>query len=432
MSKKVWDVVIIGGGAVGLSCAYFLARAGRDVCVLDGDKPGSGASAGNAGLITPSHALPLCRPGVLKDVAKSLFDKTAPLALRPGAALSMTGWFAQFARNCNDEASQRILRGRLPLLQSSRILTEKLIKAENIHCEWMPTGLLSVCQTDAGFERLTRTVEAAQAAGLSAELIAGDALKRREPALLDGLPGGALFEGDGKLMPEDFINGLIKACTDKGVTIVSDKKVVQLNVEKGKVHSAYTDPGVHEAKEFVLAAGAWSAPLAANFGLKLPIQPGKGYALTTQLPDPHPKRALLLEERSIAVTPYANSFRLAGTMEFAGFDPRRNRARRDALMVGATQYLTEPMGRGQPEEWAGFRPMTPDDTPLIGKTPGLDNLMMACGHNMLGMSMAVGTGRLVTELLAGSKTHVNPAPFNPARFGDLKRSNPLQKLQRKQ
>lgn len=427
---KQYDVIVIGGGAVGLACAYFLNRAGRSVCILERGEPGSGASHGNAGLITPSHALPLCHRGALTVAAKSLFNKAAPLALRPSAIPGMAGWLLRFARNCNDGTTRRIMAARVPLLQSSRELTEKLVKLEDLHCEWAPTGVLGVCKTARGLEGLQRFAAAAAEHGIETELIEAAALLRREPALQDDLAGGVLFPGDGKLQPAEFVSELARVCRDKGVVIEPGRQVETLNIEHGKVHSAYTDPGVHRADQFVLASGVWSAPLAKQFGMSLPIQPGKGYSITARAPDLCPKRGLLLEERSIAVTPWANQYRLAGTMEFAGFDDRPNQARQGALIDGAAEYLREPIGRGEQEIWNGFRPMTPDDLPLIGAAPAIDGLTLACGHNMMGISMALGTGRLVAELITDSKTHIDQRPFDPARFGRLRSVNPVELVRR--
>ncbi len=416
MEGRKFDVIVIGAGAVGLACAYFLSRAGRNVCVIDANTPGSGASSGNAGLITPSHALPLCRPGAIQHVIKSMVNRDAPLLLRPKALPGMLGWLSQFARNATAKRSQQILSARLPMLRSSRQLTEMLIKQERLSVEWAPTGVMSVVRTAAGFERLSDFVAQANEVGLDAELLEGDALHRREPALRSDVLGGALFKGDAQLQPSQLVNELARLCRERDVVIETGRHVESLNVEQSKVHSAYTNPGLHFADQYVLAAGAWSRGLAKPLGLKLPIQPGKGYSITTKSPEPCPIRALILEERSIAVTPWSDTFRLAGTMEFAGFDDRLDKGRLAALIDGANEYLHEPLGRGEQTEWFGYRPMTPDDMPLIGPVKGVANLTLACGHNMLGMSMAMSSGRLAAELITGAKPHIDPVPFHPGRF----------------
>jgi D-amino-acid dehydrogenase len=165
-----------------------------------------------------------------------------------------------------------------------------------------------------------------------------------------------------------------------------------------------------------LACGAWSPQLVKSIGLNLPIQPGKGYSVTSQRPDPCPSYALILEERKLAVTPWESGYRIAGTMEFSGFDENKNKTRSDALIEGAELYLKDAIAPGEPTRWFGYRPMTPDDLPIIGPSPGHDNLTLATGHNMLGMSMSASTGRLVAEMICNKKPHLDPSPFSPERF----------------
>ena len=409
-------MIVIGAGVVGLACAYFLARVGRSVCVIDSNAPGSGASNGNAGLITPSHALPVCRPGAVTEALKSLLNPSAPLVLKPKAIPGMLRWMLTFAKNTKPERTEEILAARLPLLQASRLLTEKLVKSEKLDVGWSPTGVMSVCKTQAGYERLGNFVERASALGLDVELLEGQALERREPALVSEVAGAALHRGDAQVQPAQFTTELARLCRERGVTFEIGRAVTTLNTEQGAVHSAYTSPGLHQADHYLLAAGVWSAQLLKPLGLRLPLQPGKGYSVTGKAPEPCPIRALILEERSIAVTPFSEKYRLAGTMEFSGLDDRMDPRRVGALVDGAAEYLREPIGKGQQQHWYGYRPMTPDDMPLIGSAPGISNLTLACGHNMLGMSMAMATGRLATELIAGAKPHIDPAPYAPDRY----------------
>ena len=419
MARNRTDVVVLGAGAVGLACAYFLKRAGLSVQVLDRGKAGGGASFGNSGLITPSHAEPLCAPGAIGQALKWLFKDTAPLHVRPRLDLELARWFMRFASHCDAGESARIAAAKSTLLASSRKLTEKLVRVESLECEFADSGLMSVAVTEQGLDELRESAAANGRLGLEVNLIDGDQAREAEPALRRKVLGGVWFPGDAMLRPDRYTAELRWACHKRDIDIQEDCELKAINAEDGALKSVFTDRGLFEGKYFVAAAGAWTPQMLSGLKLKIPIQAGMGYALTSRRPDPCPGIPLILVESKIAVTPFADSFRLGGTLEFAGLDASPNPKRHLALIEGARNYLIEPLGRGEPQKWHGYRPMTPDDLPLIGATRRYPNLFLASGHAMLGMSMAAGTGRLVAELVTRRKTHVDPQPFDPNRFGGL-------------
>lgn len=419
MARNKTDVVILGGGVVGIACAYFLNRAGLSVQVLERGKVGQGASLANCGLITPSHALPLPGPGKLAKALKSIFNDSASLHIRPRIDPELLGWLLAFSRNCDSRRVTEIAAARAALLSSSRDLTEKLVRVENLDCQFEDSGLMAACVREEGMGELEQMVALHQELDIEANMLDADGLREAEPSLRSRVIGGAWFPRDAVLRPDRFTAELNWACHKKDVQVQEDCEIKAINNDGKALESVFTNRGMYEAKHFIVAAGAWTPVLLKSLKLKIPIQAGMGYTLTTRRPDPCPRFPLLLHDHGIAVSPFEDSYRIGGTMEFAGLDAAPNNKRFLALIDGARKYLTEPLGAGEPEKWHGYRPMTPDDLPLIGWVPRFGNLCMAAGHNMMGMSMAAATGRLVAELVTGRQTHIDAKPFSPARFRKL-------------
>jgi D-amino-acid dehydrogenase len=407
------DVIIIGGGVVGLACANALLDAGRSVTVLERETVGCGASRGNCGLITPSHALPLNRPGMVRKVLKWIGKADAPILLRPRLSWEAVTWGLRFMRNCRPERMLSSLLGRAALLEVSRDMYSAWIAAEEIACEWEELGLLEVFATDAGQAEADEIYGQLEEHGLVSERLDRAALLEHEAALRDDLTGARLWARDAHLRPDRLVDEFERRVREKGAVIEENCPVDDVLTEGGSVSAVVTAAGAREAGHFVLACGAWSPKLGRAFGVKLPVQPGKGYAITAERPDPCPRYPLLLREANMGVTPWPSGLRLAGTMEFAGFDGRLRRARVEALRAGATRYLKQPPPAGG-EEWFGYRPMSPDELPIIDMLK--TNAVVATGHGMMGVSMAPATARLVAELVTGAEPFVDPAPYRADRF----------------
>lgn len=416
MNNRHFDALIIGGGVIGLSCAYFLARTGKRVQVLDRARVGMGTSYGNCGLITPSHAEPTCKPGRIGSVARKMASTSASFRVVPGLDRERWKWLAAFARNCTQTRSTEIMQAKISLLNSSRTLTEKLIRLESLNCDWHDCGLLSVCNSDKGYAELTQLARQLEALDIPCTLLDRQATHALEPTLNDEVIGGLFFPSDAWLNPSKYTAELARACQDKQVSIEEMCEIEAIHHSDHRIDSVYTRLGDFTADQYIIATGVETPELLKPLEIPCPIQPGKGYSITSRKPDLCPKHALILHEASMAVTPWSDQFRLGGTMEIAGFDQSMNKKRLELLIQGSIDYLKDHIGTGVPEKWYGFRPMTPDDLPMIGQPGQWSNLMLATGHNMLGMSMAAGTGRLVAELTSGRKPHIDPTPFDPNRF----------------
>ncbi|MBX9584391.1 MAG: FAD-dependent oxidoreductase [Gemmataceae bacterium] len=410
-------VVVVGGGVVGACSAYYLARAGWRVTVLDRGGFGKGCSHANCGYVCPSHVLPLAAPGAVRSTLKTLFARNSPLKVRPAVVLKNPGWFLGFARRCNGPDMLAAGRAIQALLTSSRVLFDELIAAERLECEWETKGLLFVFRSRAAFDHYTPVDELLTATfGTPARRLDADALLALEPALLPGNAGGYLYESDAHLRPDRLMGELRRVLTGLGVEVRENAEVTGFVREGGAAKAARTAAGDAEADEFVVAAGAWTPQLNRELGCRVPIQPGKGYSVTMPRPAVCPTYPLIFEEHRVAVTPFRSGYRLGSTMEFAGYDATMNRSRLGILTGAAKLYLRDPLAEPVQEEWWGWRPMTPDGLPVIDRSPSLGNVLIAAGHNMLGLSMATGTGRLVAELVGREKPHLDPTPYRLSRF----------------
>jgi D-amino-acid dehydrogenase len=410
-------VVVVGGGVIGASSAYYLARAGWSVTVLDRGEFGKGCSHGNCGFVCPSHVLPLAVPGAIRAALKAMLSRNAPFSIKLRLDPKLWGWLIRFARRCNRRDMMAAGHALKALLNSSRSLYDTLMKEEPFDCEWEPRGMLVVflhqkaMEHHAESDRLLR-----ESFDMGADRYDGDRLLEVEPALKPGLAGGWYYKSDAHLRPDRLMASWKHILPGRGVTIREQCEMTGLVRENGRARAVLTNQGEIAADQFVMAAGAWTPLLSEHLGCRVPIQPGKGYSITMPRPAKCPRMPLIFDEHRVAVTPWASGYRLGSTMEFAGYDSTLNRKRLDLLREGAKPYLHEPYCDLVQEEWFGWRPMTSDSKPIIDRSPALANVLIAAGHNMIGVATATATGKLVAEMLSGERPHIDPAPFAATRF----------------
>ena len=416
------QVIVIGGGVVGAACAYYLNKTGWDVTILERKSFGKGAAHANCGLISPSHILPLPGPGVMRKTLKAMFSPNSPFSIKPRLDLSLWSWLLQFARHCNEKdflAGGKTLQA---MLNSSRALYEELFTTEPLEAEFQREGVLFPFLTKAGMEHFAETNQLLREHFSSgADRYDGDEVSKLEPALKPGLAGGWFFSADAHLRPDKLMSSWKSLLSSRGVTILEDHEFHgfrQRSSANGtsKAGVALTSKGEFEADAFVASMGAWTPKWNEALGCRVPIQPGKGYSMTMARPTICPKIPMIFEEHRVAVTPWPSGYRLGSTMEFAGYDESINRKRLSLLRDGASHYLQEPTGDPVVEEWYGWRPMTPDSLPVVDRSPAFNNVFVAAGHNMLGVSMAPATGKLISELLNDQPTHVPVGPMSLSRF----------------
>jgi D-amino-acid dehydrogenase len=305
-----------------------------------------------------------------------------------------------------------------PLLQSSAELYRQIFEQQQMLVDWKTDGLLFVFRDQhefAAYEESDAWLR--QNFQMGAEPLAGAALTAFEPALKPGLAGAWLYRCDAHLRPGKLMSELRRILVQAGVQIVEQSAFTGFAGSGRAVASAAATASGESfaADHFVVATGAWTPLLQEAVGVRLPIQPGKGYSITMARPGLCPKYPMILEECHVAITPFEEGYRVGSTMEFSGYDTSLNRARLDYLRKGAAEYMHEPTAEPVEEEWYGWRPMTADGIPYIDRSPRFANVWVAAGHSMLGISMGTGTGKLVSELITGVKPHLDPLAYRIAR-----------------
>lgn len=419
MTETRSNVLILGGGVIGLTCALALLHRGVSVRVIDRGEPGWGASHGNCGTLTPSHAIPLTVPRMPWRALRWMLRRDAPLYVNPHFDVERWRWLVGFARRCNRGSAERAALVRAALLKRSWTLLPRVLVEEGIECEYAPLGNLYVYRDARALAEDRGDIEWLHRLGIAATAVSGEVVERMEPALRPGVAGGILHPDDAQLRPDLLVEGLARRVREGGAAIETGAVVQGFRCANGQVQAVRTSRGDFSGERVVMALGAWTPRVAALLDLHVPIQPGKGYSITMSRPDPCSRRALVLREPSVCVTAWGSGYRLGSTMEFSGYDERLNRIRLDALKRGAAAYLRAPLGTELREEWWGWRPMCVDEIPLIGPVRRWNNLLLATGHGMLGMSMSAATAELVASLIAGDVPVLDPLPYAPMRFGNL-------------
>jgi len=417
MTDEKSQVLIIGGGVIGAACAYYLAKSGRQVTIVEAGEFGKQCSHANCGLVCPSHALPLTEPGAVGKTIRSLFQQNAPFRIKPRWDPKLWVWFWKFARRCKKHHMLAAAKPRAELLFTSLSLYRLLMETELTDCEWETRGSLYVYQNEESFAKYAKTDQLLKEHfNLAAQRVDSAALEDMEPSLRPGLAGAWYYEVDAHLRPDRLMQAWRCVLTELGVTLVENQQVEGFVRQQGRAVAVKTSAGDIAADVFVVATGAWTPWLNKQLGCKIPIQPGKGYSMTMPRPEKCPTRPLLFPEHKVAVTPMQSGYRLGSTMEFAGYDTRIDPRRLQALRDGAEVYLQQPVCEPVQEEWYGWRPMTYDGLPVIDRTPAMENVLVAAGHNMLGVSMAPATGKIVTAMITGATPGIDPAPFSLRRF----------------
>ena len=411
------SVLIVGSGVVGIACAHYLMKSGFDVTVIDQSSIAGACSHGNLGYICPSHILPLTAPGAISTAIKSFFDSSAPFRVKPRLSPAFFNWMWQFARRCNRRQMLEAAFHLKALLDSSMDEYRKIISEQTFDCEWHESGLLHVLETKSGMQDFAETDKLlADQFGVSAQRIEGEDLPQFDPAFKSGLAGAFYYGGDAFTRPDLLNAAWSQYLKQHGVIFIEDCKLDAIKRKNGQITGLQTQKGMMTADQFVFAAGAWSAQLSSGLGCRIPVEPGKGYSVTMDRPDVCPKYPMLFPEHNVGVTPFEQGYRLGSMMEFIGFDKSIPERRIDQLRESAKPYLVEPFTEKILNTWYGWRPMTWDSLPIIGRVPRLDNAYLATGHNMLGLSLAAGTGKLIAEIIREQPTHINAIAFSPERF----------------
>ena len=404
-------MVIVGGGIIGALSAYYLNQSGWKVTLVDQKKFGEGSSYGNCGLILPGHILPLNLPGTFLKAFKWMLDPAAPLYVKPRIDFNLFSWFLKFLLRCNEKSMREVATAISSVLTGAVSLFDELIQQEDIKCDWAKDGVHYLFSTQKEFEGYRKLDAFISQFGTKAEELSAQEFIIREPNFRSNVAGSWFYKSAAHLRPDYLMKELKRVLEDQGVLIIENTKIDAFSIENNRVISANTATDTFRADEFVLATGAWTPKFNQNLNCKIPIQPGKGYSISMDQLKSGPKTACILEEAGAVATPWLSGFRLAGTMEFSGYDETINPKRISALSKNADQFLPFPEPDTSTEIRYDWRPMTYTGMPIIDRIPKYKNMTLAAGHNMVGLSMGPATGKLVTALLNDTKPYLDMKPY---------------------
>ena len=406
------DVLVLGGGVIGVCSAYYLASKGINVTLIEKGEIASGCSYGNGGLIVPSHSVPLASPGALGDGLRWLFDSESPFYIKPRFDMELFNWLMRFVFASRHQNMLRALPTMRDLLFASRALYDELALSAGFDFGFERNGSLLVCLSKEKLEQEKEETHLFERFDIPFKVMDQSEVHDLEPALLPQVIGGIYYQRDGHINPARFVVGLAEKARALGAQVWTKTEAMGFESPRGKITKVHTTRGDISAKQIVLATGSWSPGVVRGLKLRIPIQAAKGYSVTLEKPAISPKLPLLFGEARVVVNPLGDTLRLAGTLEMAGMDFSFNARRVNAMRKASSGYLPGIDEAKVIEIWRGLRPCTPDGLPIISRSRDYDNLIVAAGHAMLGMSLGPVTGKLVSQLVNEEKTEVDVSPFS--------------------
>jgi D-amino-acid dehydrogenase len=420
VSADSQDVLIVGGGVIGLCCGWYLSKAGCKVTILDRDPTRKSAcSDENAGMVVPSHFIPLAAPGVISQGLKWMLNSKSPFYMKPRLDSALWSWCWKFYRHSNARHVENSKHLLSTLNLDSRRLFVEL--ADELDFDLATRGLMMLCQTEAGLREEAKVAAMAKEVGVDAEVCDAARVRELDSDVQMEVAGGVWFSQDCHLDPSEFMEELRRGIRERGGTFVDDE--AKNCVRNGdQLTAVETAKGKRlEANQFVLAGGAWTPEMTRQLSLRLPMQGGKGYSLTLKKPAELPRLCSLLKEARVAVTPMGGKLRVGGTMEICGTDLSVSRKRVQGIIESFCKFFPafKPTDFEGIEPWSGLRPCTPDGLPCIGPVHGFHNVTVATGHAMLGLSLGPVTGNLVADLITQDKPEldIELPKLAPNRFG---------------
>jgi len=413
MSK---NVVVIGGGIIGLSTAYYLQKEGHQVTVIDKSNFSTGASYVNAGYITPSHFISLAAPGMITKGIKWMFNASSPFYVKPRLDLDFLKWTLAFKKS----ATKAKVEKAIPVIKDINIFSRDLyeeIKASNdFNFHYERKGLLMCYQSEKVGEEEWEIGQRGIEEGLGVKNLSKKEVAELEPDANLNVKGAVYFHSDAHMTPSDFMPQMVAYLKSKNVQIIANEEVKDIGVSNKKITNVHTNRTSYEADEVVLAAGSWSPLLTKKLGIAIPVQAGKGYRINVNRNTGITIPAILCEAK-VAVTPMDGFTRFAGTMEVGGINHDINPVRVNAIANAAKSYYheLEISSKEKTAAQCGLRPCSPDGLPYIGKSSKCANLTIATGHAMMGWSLGPATGKLITEIISNKKPSLDLNPFHPDR-----------------
>ena len=410
--------LVIGGGIIGLSSAHYLKKNGFEVTVLDKTNLADSCSYGNLGMIVPSHFIPLAAPGMISQGIRWMFNSRSPFYVKPSLSPSLISWGLKFIKSAT---TKHLEDSALPLLKLSlysKKLYEELVHEPDFDFGMEAKGILMYYKSQKVGDEEVHLAEKARQMGLDVEALSKDQVQKLEPHVELDILGAVHYRSDSHLSPHKLIPQLIGSLRASGVQIHGEEPVEKMVTEAGAIKKVVTSKGEYRADVVVLAGGSWLPQLAKMAGVNVPLMPGKGYSFNYDKPQQRLNIPAILCEARVAITPMHGSMRYGGTMEIAPVNSKINMNRVEGIVESVPKYFSNiQLDMPKPADvWYGFRPCSPDGLPYIGYSNKVNNLIIAGGHAMMGLSLGPATGKVVADLAGGKNLEVDVKAFDANRF----------------
>ena len=412
------NITIIGGGIIGLNCAYYLQKEGYAVTVIERGDITNGCSFGNMGYFSPSHFIPLASPGIIAEGLRYMLRSSSSFYIKPRLSLPLMQWAYHFWKNSNASTVAKHAPHLNNILQLSRHLINDIRDEIGNSFLMEEKGCLLMCREEKTLDHEFHLADDAEKLGLKVERLNKEQVQVLEPDVELNVSGAVLFRDDCHINPEKFMVALKNYLGNKGVQFQLNTTVTCFEKKNDKISAVVTNKGKFECEELVIATGSWLPAVAKMMGVKLLLQPGKGYSYTYDHVEKNIRYPAILIEGRCAMTPWGQQLRIGGTMEISGINetilPKRMKGIYDSVkdFYPGLKIDLSPADK----IWHGLRPVTPDGLPYIGRLKNFKNVVIAGGHAMMGVSLAPGTGKLVTEIIGRKNTTIDMSAFRVERF----------------
>jgi D-amino-acid dehydrogenase len=411
-------VIVAGGGIIGLCTAYYLHKAGHEVCLIEKGDLQSGTSFGNAGYISPSHFIPLASPGIIAKGLQWMLSSSSPFYIEPRLDMDLIKWGLTFWQKSGRATMERNIPPMNEILQLSRHLSSEIKNELGNTFRMAEDGCLMLYKNASTEKHEIEMAEDAAKLGIETRIYSAAEIQAMEPDVEVNVRGGVLYPIDAHLHPGDFMQTLKQHLLESGVSFQLNTEITGFERKGRRVTTVLTNNGSFSGDEVVLATGSWLNLSTRDLGIELIMQAGKGYSMTFENVEKNLHYPSILVDDRVAMTPMGGDLRMGGTMEISGLNSNVLIKRAEAIFKAAKSYFPNlPVSFPSKDKiWLGWRPLSPDGLPYIGRHSSYDNLIIAGGHAMLGISMAAATGKIVEEIASGKQTSMDIGAFAVERF----------------
>ena len=411
-------ITIIGGGVIGLCSAYYLQKEGYEVTIIERGDITGGCSFGNMGYMSPSHFVPLASPGIISQGLKWMLNSTSPFYIKPRLNLHLMQWGWHFWKSSTAKMVEKNSPHLNNILQLSRHLINEMRTEIGDTFNMEEKGCLMMCKQQKTLDHEFHLADDAEKFGLKVERLHKDAVQQLEPDVELNVAGAVLFKDDCHFNPGKMMIALKKYLETKAVHFLLNTTVTGFERSNKNISAIITDKDTFAAEQIIVATGSWLPIVTKMMGIKLLLQPGKGYSYTYDYVEKNIKYPAILVDGRCAITPWGQQLRIGGTMELSGINNNVMISRMQGIYNSAKDFYPGLKIDFPPADkiWNGLRPVTPDGLPYIGRVSNFDNVIVAGGHAMLGISEGTGTGKLVSELMQQKKTSIDMEAFKVSRF----------------